>query len=51
MTLEELEKFEAILDRDFAEVRERVKRAIDACPKKVTLEEALKQVKEFGGVD
>ena len=50
MTEEKLQEIEAMLDRDFAEVRKRVQQAVDALPKKVTLEDALEQVRQFGNV-
>ena len=41
-------EIDEILERDFAAVRERVQKAVDSCPKTVTLEEAKEQVRKFG---
>jgi hypothetical protein len=41
-------EIDEILESDFAAVRERVQKAIDSCPKTVTLEEAREQVRQFG---
>lgn len=42
--LERLEQIEKVLEEDFKEVRKKVQAAVDASPKTVTYEEALKQV-------
>jgi hypothetical protein len=35
------------LVKAFAPVRARIKRAVDSCPKTVTLEQAIEQIKKF----
>lgn len=46
-TLKQLRQIDKALHEDFREVRERVQRAIENCPKTVTLADALKQQEKF----
>ena len=39
--------YNVFLEKEFAEVRERVQRAMDASPECVSFEQALKQVRSF----
>ena len=41
-------EIDEILERDFAAVREKVQKAVDSCPKTVTIEQAREQVRQFG---
>lgn len=46
-TMKQIEEIEKVLERDFREVRKRVKKAVDNSPKSVTLADAMKQQKQF----
>lgn len=47
MDYKKLDKVCELLEKDFAEVRAKIMKAIESCPKKVTLKQALNQIAEF----
>lgn len=47
MNYKKLKQVELAIKKRFVEVRARVLKAVEACPKKVTLKRAIKQIKRF----
>ena len=45
--IQELKRIEKILEQDFKDVRDRIKKAMNSCPKSTTLKEALEQMRKF----
>ncbi len=49
-TKKQLHDAEVLLERDFAEVKAHVLKAVESCPKTVTLEQAMEQIKRFEAI-